>query len=97
MKKYARNKTHAEILEAAKAAGLVVSTDNHDAGSDWITIYGTFDGEDLEFILSTWNGQFIGKMEDGTMFSERSDSLDGTGWYDAILDFIYVPVDASAA
>ena len=97
MEQFAGCKNHEEIKAACYEAGFVIDTEKYDHGSDWVTISGVFDGEVHRFIYSSFNGRFIGQLEDGTTYSERSSDLDGTGWYDAILDFLYIPAETEAA
>jgi len=97
MKKYAGAKTHEQIKAACYEAGFDIDTEKYDHGSDWVTITGTFDGHARTFIYSSFNGRFICQISEDETYSERSTDLDGTGWYDAILDFLYIPVEADSA
>lgn len=98
MKMFEGHLTHKEVVKACTDAGFFVDTQKYDGGGDWITIDGAFAGQNLSFIYSSWNGKFIGRTPTGGTFSESDEKLEGTDWYDAILDFLYVTkADDSAA
>jgi hypothetical protein len=92
MKKFLKPKSYDQILADAKAAGFEVDTYDHDNGGDTIKITANLAGEQRTFILYTFNGRFMGRLPDGSLFTERSELLDGVTWYAALLDFIYVPL-----
>lgn len=97
MKKFKDHLSHTQVLAACTKAGFGVDTSCYDDGGDWITIFGRFANEDLRIIYSSWNGKFIGKSPDGEMFDGAREELEGIGWYDAILDFLYIPEEEKAA
>ena len=97
MKKFKSYLNHRQILEACVKAGFDVDTSRYDNGGDWITISGRFADEHLQIIYSSFNGKFMGKSPKGEIFSDASAELEGTDWYDAILDFLYIALDDQAA
>tara|TARA_R110000796_G_scaffold11478_2_gene38171 strand:- start:75002 stop:75346 length:345 start_codon:yes stop_codon:yes gene_type:complete len=97
MKMFKGHLNHKQILAACAKAGFDVDTSGYDDGGDWITIFGKFADTDIRIIYSSWNGKFIGKSPEGAVFSEASERLEGTDWYDAIMDFLYIAADEQAA
>ncbi len=97
MKMFKGHLNHKQILAACAKAGFDVDTSRYDDGGDWITIFGKFADTDIRIIYSSWNGKFIGKSPEGAVFSEASERLEGTDWYDAIMDFLYIAADEQAA
>ncbi|WP_157831916.1 hypothetical protein [Thalassospira marina] len=97
MKKFKGYLNHTQVLAACTKAGFEVDTSRYDDGGDWITIFGRFADEHMFITYSSWNGKFIGKSPDGSFFNESSEELEGTDWYDAILDFLYIPEEDKAA
>ena len=93
MRKFTRPKTHYEFLAACDAAGHSVDTSGYDYGDDHVRVYGNFAGRSLKLSVATCTGKFIANV-DGEIISETSNHLDGTDWYDAILDLVYVTADA---
>ena len=92
MRKFARPKTHDEFMTACAKAGHSVDTSRYDSGGDWVIVEGNFARRSLFLIVSAYNGNFIVDVE-GKFISETSSHLDGTDWYDAILDLVYVAAD----
>ena len=95
MKKYARHKTLEEIKADCLNDGFELNTEKHDQGSDWITITGTFAGQECTIIYAPFNGRFIGKLDNDKTFSERNTEFDNVDWYAEILDFLFVPAEAA--
>ena len=58
-------------------------------GSDFVKITGMFADQALTVLFNTFSGRFIVEI-DGDYVNERSSELDGTPWYDAVLDLVYV-------
>lgn len=87
MKKYTRSLTLSELRLKCAESGFVLDTTRHDQGSDYVTIYFKHSGKKLNVVFNTFNGTFIVKRN-GEMVTGSS-ALDGTPWFDAILDFIY--------
>jgi hypothetical protein len=50
-------------------------------------------GEDRTVLYNTFSGRFLIRAENGRMITESSKEMDGTEWYAALLDFIYVPAE----
>jgi len=97
MKKFKGYLNHQQILEACIKAGFDVDTSRYDNDGDWITISGQFADNPVQIIYASFNGRFIGKSPEGDVFSDENEELEGTDWYDAILDFLYIALDEQAA
>lgn len=97
-KTYLRGKTVDELRDACAGAGLRLDSLAYDnRGSDWVTVEFTHAGQPFEVIYSSFNGNFLGKLPgSNAIFSERSTDLDGEPWYQALMDFLYVPALAGA-
>lgn len=94
MKTFARHKTSDEVRKACALAGYLIDTSDYSRGGDHIRV--RFVHEDVAFIVmfNTVNGRFFGHPAGvGTeaMFTSDDDGLDGEPWFDALLDFFYVP------
>lgn len=78
----------------AKVLGLNGSwfQEKFDQGSDHITfILPKFHGRvNLQVIYNTLNGRFIVPLGDGVDATESSTELDGTKWYDKLLELVYI-------
>ena len=101
MKTYARHRRLDELKQLCASQGITVNTDRHDdpkVASDFVALRGVFCGTTVFMVYSVINGCFAGEAAGGQRFSERS-PLDGEGWFDAILDLLFVPKvpDAVAA
>jgi hypothetical protein len=92
-KTYGGTKPFKEIKAAVKKNGWPWNQKKYDAGSDWVTF--GFVGPDSrrrEVVFCSFNGRFIVKGDgDIGLVTEESTEMDGTPWYDALLDFIYTP------
>lgn len=85
--KYAGMRKLQDIKRDVIRAGLSWNQLKYDHGSDWVH----FGNEEAHITYNTFNGQFITTAPDGSYVNERSVYLDGTKWYDDLLDFLYVP------
>jgi hypothetical protein len=91
MTKFLRHKTYDEIRQQCAAAGIELDTSKYDEGSDYIVVSSTGpNGEKARVLYSTVNGNFFGTTPDGTEFSSDDKRLDGTPWFDALLNFFLV-------
>lgn len=88
-RKFAGNKPLAEIKAAVKANGGHWDQSRFDNGSDYVT-FSMKPAQPL-IVYNTFNGTFITKDDDEAMVTGES-PYDGVPWFDAILDFLYVPV-----
>jgi hypothetical protein len=97
-KKFKGNKPISDIRAACEAHGWEYEQDGWDKGGDWINF--TFKHDQGAFstnvLFNGFNGTFIIKGENGEMITERSTNLDGVPWYDALLEFIYEPLEDAA-
>ena len=96
MKTFARHRTSQEIIAACKEANFTCDTTALDSGSDFIRFKGQFGGELVRVAYNVCNGRFYGALIDeaadaDVTFSSSDDKYDGQPWYDAILNFVYVP------
>jgi hypothetical protein len=86
MKTYARGKTSAEFVAAAQSAGLTVNTAPMEMGGDWLVFNGTLHGMPVHALFSVVNSRVIGTFGADKAGFSSDDSLDGTPWFDALLD-----------
>jgi len=91
LRKFQDFKTVDELKALCKEKGFFIDTQEYEAGGDWITIVFETENEAYQFIYSSFNGRFIGRLNDGTMFHEQSTEFEDQDWYNAILDFLYIP------
>jgi len=92
MAQFARNKTQEEIREACREAGFPLDTSGYDRGSDYVKITFSHDGKTFDVLYSSFNGRFIGSSPGSdAVFSESNTELDPVPWYQALLNFLYVP------
>jgi len=85
MKKFAGNKTLAQIKAQCKAAGIEFDDSRYKKGDDHVAIR----SPGVMVLFSSFNGRFFGNTPDGQEFSS-DDELDGTPWFDRLLSFFYV-------
>lgn len=90
MKKFSGNRSRAAVRAAVLAKGWRWDDERYEAGSDWTTFGFEHDGRTFDVVWCSFNGRFI--VDDGgKCVSESSTNMDGVPWYDALLDFIYLP------
>ncbi|MFL7904707.1 hypothetical protein ACJ41P_26505 [Azospirillum argentinense] len=95
MKKFAIHRPLRELKPLCEARGIQLDTTRHDRDfSDFVTLSGVFGNQNVQLLYSVFNGTFFGETASGERFSETS-SLDGEPWFDALLDLLYVPMEAS--
>lgn len=85
MKKFAGNKTLAQIKAQCKAAGIEFDDSRYKKGDDHVAIR----SPGVMVLFSSFNGRFFGNTPDGKKFSS-DDALDGAPWFDQLLNFFYV-------
>jgi len=85
MKKYSGNRSRDEIKKRVLAAGGTWDQSAYDRGSDFTRI--TYKGR--EILLGVF-GRFIIK-EGKKYITESSKDMDGTPWYDELLELLYIP------
>jgi len=99
MKTFTGTKPLKKIKAAVKKNHWPWDQKKFDAGSDWLTF--GFIGSDSkcrEVVFCSFNGKFIVKGDDGkSLLTESSSEMDGTPWYDELLDFIYTSEPEKAA
>ena len=88
-KKFKGNRPLDEIKKAVLAKGWPWDQAKYDDGGDYLTFGFVHEREHVLVVYNTFNGTFIGRPNNGEMFTERDTHMDGTPWYDALLDFIY--------
>lgn len=92
MKRYIRHMTVDELRTACAAKGIVLDTNKYDVeGSDYVTLDFTFDGERYRTLYNTFNGRFFGRSDGGINFSSDKEEHDAEAWFQALMDFVYVP------
>jgi hypothetical protein len=90
MKRFECARTAGEILAQCTAAGFATKAKLYAAGSDHFMfefIHADFNGW---IICNGVTGRFWGKTAAGAKFDSDQDVLDGTAWFDALLDFVYI-------
>lgn len=93
MQKFASYKTVDQIQQACREAGFPFNRAAYDRGSDFVR-FGFAHGEQrFTVAYSSFNGKFIGICADSdAVFTESSTELDDAPWYQALLNFVYVPM-----
>lgn len=97
MKKFKTHRSLKEIKAACKENDFEFSDEKYKQGSDHVSF--TFKHESTEaFVLfNTFNGRAFGTINKGTKnegwFSTDSDTHESEPWFNALSDFIYVPLD----
>lgn len=98
MKKFAGHKTVDQIREQCLAQGVTLDTRLYDSGSsDYIKLTSTDGKTSAEVLYSSFNGRFFGQFTPGREFNSDDASLDGTPWFDALLEFFYIRKADTAA
>lgn len=99
MKMYKGNKPLEDIQKQVEANGWPWNQEKYDQGGDWITFGFVHNDERFEIVLNSFNGKFMVQIDDGVgkehgrIVTESDDDMDGVPWYDALLDFIYLPLE----
>ncbi|MDG3444509.1 hypothetical protein [Nitrospirillum amazonense] len=104
MQKFARHRSITEIQDACTERKWEFSREKYDReGSDYISFLFQ-DGEAmLEVVYNTFNGNFLAEartLTDGLPIDRLitgRDPFDGRPWFDALLNFLYVPQAAEPA
>jgi hypothetical protein len=86
-----------EVIKAACLKnGWGWDQSRYDDGSDYVTFGFQCGSKRITVIYNSFNGRFIVK-HGKKMVTEESTEMDGTRWYDELLDFIYIPTASKAA
>ncbi len=88
-KKFMCTKTVDEIRQQCDAAGIQFDTKLYDKGADHIAIRAFPDKREWIVLFNAFNGRFFGTAPGEIEFSS-DDKLDGTPWFDALLQFFYL-------
>jgi hypothetical protein len=91
VKTFGGNRPLEEIQALCRAQGVEFIDVQHRRGSDYVTLR----SPGAWVMFNTFNGRFFGKTPDNIEFSS-DDKRDGTPWFDALLNFFYVPKAARA-
>lgn len=94
MKQFGGPRPQEEITENLKKYHFFLDRTQYDRGSDYLDYYaGEIEGQPIMLLMiCPWNGCFIAcDFHKNLLGSERS-ALDGTPWYDAVLEAIYQPL-----
>ena len=93
---YQRNITLDELSVLCAKNGWRLNTEKYDnEGSDFVSFKWRFKRKTIEVIYSSFNGNFIAEF-DGQLYSDRS-SIDGTDWFDTLLDVLYTNTPLAVA
>lgn len=92
---FARHRTSTEVVELARQKGYRFSTEKYNLGSDYITVeLPGPSGELVAVLYSVVNGRFFHVARGaGISFGSDKTEHDGEPWFNAMLDFFYVPKD----
>lgn len=88
-----------QITENMKRYGFRMDSTLYDKGSDYLDYFsGQIEGQKVLFVMiCPWDGRFtVSDYNMAVIGSERS-NLDGTPWYDALLEAIYEPIPENVA
>lgn len=94
---YARHRTVTEVLKLAAEKGFKVDAMRHThSGSDYITVYMPGPGNKLVPVMyNVYNGRFFsGGREAFSYFSSDEVKNEDQPWFQAMLEFFYVPLGA---
>jgi hypothetical protein len=93
MQQFQRHIIYAEAEAACARAGhqFDASKYNESNGVDHLCIIGTFGDKHASILYAPWNGKFFGDTTDGIHFNSDNTEHDGQPWFDAMLNFFYVP------
>lgn len=94
MKQFKGNKPLAVIKRDVEANGWPWDQSKYDQGGDWVTFGFMFDKKPYDVLYNTFNGKFMVRIGED-IITESDDHLDGTGWYDFLLSFIYEEKEAA--
>ena len=94
MKQFNGPKQKEEITENLKKYGFVLDSRQYDQGSDYLDYFhGEILGRPILLVmLCPWDGRFIVSDYDRNILGTERSNLDGTPWYDALLEAIYKPL-----
>lgn len=91
MKTYARIKSVEEIRKQCEELGVNIDTEGYMRGLDHIVL----SSPGVQVFYNSFNGHFFGSVSSTTRvvlltthFTHESE-LDGTSWFDALLNFFY--------
>ena len=91
MRKFSGNKPLKVIERNVKRNGWPWDQSRFDNGSDYITFGFEHKGHRVDVVYNTFNGKFMANPHGSKDIITEQENLDGTPWYDALLDFIYEP------
>ena len=69
---------------------------NWDNGGDWVAFGFEFDAIRYDVVFNGFNGHFVVRTPSGDTVTHESDELDGTPWYDFLLNLVYEPLEEKA-
>ena len=90
MKKFNGNKSIEEVADQCKERNLDFDQSKYDAGSDYVRFAFAHGDTSMHVMLNGFDGRFFGATTSGQDFNSDDSTLDGTPWFDALLDFVYV-------
>ena len=91
--KYAGHKTLEQIRKQCEESGMVLDSTGHDKrGDDHVFVRATAqDGKIARIYFNTVTGTFFGTTPEDKGFNSESKEYVGQPWFDAVLDFFYLP------
>ncbi len=95
MKKFAGHRGVSALKALCAEKGVQIDTTKHDRNfSDFVSLRGVFCKTSVTMIYSVFNGTFFGETAQGASFNESS-PFDDEPWFAAILDLLYLPLEAA--
>lgn len=98
-KKFAGKRHLEDIKKTVLQNGWPWDQRKYDDGSDWLSFGFVHQSRRYNVVYCTFNGKFMVRRADGKgkLYTEKDGHMDGTAWYDAPLDLIYLPLQEAAA
>lgn len=97
MKTFSGVKSVEQIKAQCAEHDLSIDTSKFDAGNDYVKFDFIHADTSMEVMFNGFNGRFFGTTDGGQKFTSNDANLDGTPWFDALLDFVYVSKQQAVA
>lgn len=94
MKQFNGPRPKEEITKNLRKYGFWLDSTQYDRGSDYLDyVSGEILGQWIMMLMvCPWNGCFIAVDHNKAILGTERSNLDGTPWYDAVLEAIYLPI-----
>lgn len=84
-----------ELQRMCEERGWGFDRSRYDAGSDYVRLEFRVGRKSMDILYSGFNGRFY-VQDKGDTVTEESVEMEGTAWYDSLLDFLYEPLEEAA-